>query len=147
MKTGVDGIALSRDGDWIYFGAMNHDTVYRVPSAVLQDPTADAATALVEVGKKPLSDGFSIDDADRLYVTDVEHQGIAALDPDGTLTTLIRDDRVRWADGLSFGPDGWLYLADSAIPHLILQSENHHAAHAPYHIWRFKPGGIATPGQ
>ncbi|GAF88527.1 unnamed protein product, partial [marine sediment metagenome] len=66
---------------------------------------------------------------------------------DGSLETLVKDERIRWADGLSFGPDGWLYLADSAIPHLILQSPEHIASQAPYHIWRFKPGTDGWPGQ
>lgn len=31
MKSGVDGIAVSRDGRWLYYAAMNHDTIYRLP--------------------------------------------------------------------------------------------------------------------
>ncbi len=151
MKTGIDGIALSRDGAWLYYGAMNHDTLYRVPTATLQDPalTAEAVAALVkEVGRKPLNDGFSIADNNAVLITDVEHQAILSMAPDGTLTTLVKDSRIRWADGLSFGPDNWIYLADSAIPHLVMQSAEHHAAQAPYVIWRFQvPGLTGAPGQ
>ncbi len=150
MKTGIDGIALSRQGDWLYYGAMNHDTLYRVPTAVLQD--FDSTEASIEdrieaVGQKPLNDGFSIDDENNVLITDVEHQAIHIMAPDGALSTLIKDDRVRWADGLSYGPDGWLYLADSAIPHLALQDAGHHAAQAPYYIWRFRPNTAGAPGQ
>lgn len=150
MKTGIDGIALSRDDVWVYYGAMNHDTLYRIPVGVLQDfdSTDVAVEAAIEaVGRKPLNDGFSIDDAGNVLITDIEHQAVVAMAPNGTLTTLIKDDRIRWADGLSFGPDGWLYLADSAIPHLVLQSAEHHAAQAPYYIWRFKPETSGPAGQ
>lgn len=150
MKTGVDGIALSRDGQWLYYAAMNHDTLFRVPTSVLQD--ADSSEDQIEnaiqaVGRKPLNDGLSSDNAGNILITDVENQAIVAMSPDGELTTIIRDSRIRWADGLSFGSDGWLYLADSAIPHLVLQSPEHHAAQAPYAIWRFRPAVAGPAGQ
>lgn len=147
MKTGVDGVALSRDDAWLYYAAMNHDTLYRVSTAALQNPGAEVAAAVEAVGKKPLNDGLSIDDAGNVFITDIEHQAVVAMRPDGSLETVVKDSRIRWADSLSFGPDGWLYLADSAIPELVLQSPEHHAAAAPYTIWRFKPGTSAPAGQ
>lgn len=150
LKPGVDGLALSRDDEWLYYGAMTHDTMFRVSTADLRDSSLsdDELAARIEaVGRKPLNDGLSTDDQENLYITDVEHQGIAVMRADGSLETLVRDARIRWADGLSFGPDGWLYLADSAIPHLALESRNHIAAQAPYYIWRLRPGGTGHPGQ
>lgn len=150
MKTGIDGIALSRDDKWIYYGAMNHDTLFRIPASALQnfDQTdEEIATTIEVVGKKPLNDGFSIDEDNNVFITDIEHQAVVKMKPDGSLETLIKDQRIRWADGLSFGPDGWLYLADSAIPHLVLQSATHIENQAPYYIWRFKPGTSALAGQ
>ena len=64
-------------------------------------------------------------------------QGVAVPYPSATV---IRSPRIRWADGLSFGPDGWLYLADSALPELVLRSRNHIDAQGPYYIFRFDPG-------
>jgi hypothetical protein len=54
---------------------------------------------------------------------------------------------VRWADALSYGPGGWLYLADSAIPDQMLRSRRHMRAAAPYFIYRFHPGIEGAPGQ
>ena len=150
MKTGIDGIALSLDDAWIYYGAMNHDILYRIPTDVLRDASlseSDLEAQIEEVGQKPLNDGFSIDSENNVFITDIEHQAVVSMAPDGSLTTVVKDDRIRWADGLSFGPDGWLYLADSAIPHLVLQSAVHHANQAPYYIWRFKPRTEGRPGQ
>jgi hypothetical protein len=150
MKTGVDGIAASRDGKWVTYAAMNHDTAYRIPAATLQDAKLSekaVATQVQAIGKKPLNDGITMDDDGNIFLTDVEHSAIMKLAPDGKLTTLIKDKRIRWADGLGFGPDGWLYLADSAIPEIVLQSWEHHESKAPYIIWRFKPGTSAAAGQ
>ena len=70
---------------------------------------------------------------------DVEHGAVIAIDQQQSLSTLIRSPRIRWADGLSLGPDGWLYLADSALPELVLRSRNHIDAQGPYYIFRFDP--------
>jgi sugar lactone lactonase YvrE len=150
LKAGVDGVALSRDGQWLYYGAMNHDTMYRVRTADLRDGAlpADQLAARVEaVGKKPLNDGLSTDIAGNVLITDVEHGGVARMKPDGTLETLVKSERIRWADALSYGPDGWLYVADSAIPEQMLQSREHIASRAPYHVYRFRPGIDGVPGQ
>ena len=61
--------------------------------------------------------------------------------------TLIRSTELRWPDALSFGPDGYLYVADSALAELILQSPEHIKASGPYRIFRFRPGTLGTPGQ
>jgi sugar lactone lactonase YvrE len=150
MKTGIDGIAASRDGEWVTYAAMNHDTLFRVPAAVLQDLAALEETveaAIEPVGQKPLNDGIAMDDQGNVFITDIEHQAVLELAPDGTLSTVVKDSRIRWADALAFGPDGWLYLSDSAIPELVLQSADDHASVAPYYVWRFKPGTSGAAGQ
>ena len=75
----------------------------------------------------------------------------AQLPPDAEFKgyeTVVQDvKRLRWADALSFGPDGWLYVADSAIPDQMFHSKSHMRAQAPYRIFRFKPGTEGVPGQ
>jgi hypothetical protein len=151
LKPGVDGLTISADGRWVYYAAMAHDTLYRVPLAELRDagtnPTRLANT-IEDLGPKPLSDGLSGDLEGNVLITDVEHQSIVRRrGGDGALETLIRDPRIRWADGLSHGPDGWLYLADSAIPEQMLRTKQHIRAQAPYTIWRFRSDRPGTPGQ
>jgi sugar lactone lactonase YvrE len=123
----------------------------RLPAtAALRDPDLDEAALarrIEAVGTKPLNDGLSTDAGGNIFITDVEHEAVLKMTADGKLETLIKDPRVRWADGLSFGPNGWLYLADSAIPHLALRSAAHIASERPYYIWRFKPGTAAPAGQ
>ncbi len=150
LKAGVDGITLDPTGEWLVYGAMNHDTLFRIRTADLRDPkldNADLAARLQSMGPKPLSDGLSRDIAGNIYITDVEHSAVLRKTLDGRLETVIRDSRIRWADSLSFGPAGYLYLADSAIPDVMLQSDAHIAGARPYHIFRFRPGVEGNPGQ
>lgn len=149
MKLGVDGIALSRDKTTIYYGAMAHDTLYSIPAdALFDEKLDDAALAgkIKTVGKKPLNDGLSCDDQGHILVTDVEHGAVLSMSPDGKLETLVKSPKIRWADALSFGPDGWLYIADSALDQLVLQSQSHIKSQAPFYIHRFKPGTTGAPG-
>ena len=150
FHVGVDGLALGRNGEWLAYGAMTHDTLFRVPTAALQDSglPGDRLAAKVEaIGPKPLNDGLSTDIAGNVLVTDVEHGAVVRISPAGELETLVRSDRIRWPDALSYGPGGWLYVADSAIPHLMLRSKEHIRGQAPYRIFRFHPGIPGISGQ
>jgi sugar lactone lactonase YvrE len=150
LKPGVDGIVINAEGTFLYYGAMTHDGLFRVPTSVLHDVSVApdvVAEAVERVGDKPLSDGLSIDVEGNVYITDVEHGGVARMKPDGTLQTLIKSERVRWADGISYGGDGYYYFTDSAIPDQMLQSTSHIASAAPYYLYRFKADIEGVPGR
>ncbi len=148
LRGGVDGIALGPE--WLYFGAISGSGLYRVRLADLRNanlPDAQLAARVERYATKPLSDGFSIDADGNVYVTDVEHSSVHVIGPDRETRTLIRSPEIRWADALSFGPDGWLYVADSALSELVLQSRDHIDSSGPYRIYRFRPGTEGIPGQ
>ena len=148
LRGGVDGIALGPD--WLYYGALSGSGLYRVRLEDLRNTQmkpAELADRVERFSDKPLSDGLSIDVAGNVYITDIEHNAVFAVSPERELKTLIRSKLVRWPDALSFGPDGYLYLADSALPNVILQSREHIKAAGPYRIFRFRPGFDGVPGQ
>ncbi len=119
FRVGVDGIAISADGTWIYYAAINHDGLFRVRRSHLDDPSlseADLGDAVERVATKVLNDGIDIDDRNRVYLTDVENGGIARIDPDGRLSTLVRSDDVIWADGVVVTADDRVVFTDSALP-------------------------------
>ena len=142
LKPGVDGIAVDPAGEWLYFGAMAHDGLFRVPARDLREPALSPrvlAQRVERVSDKPLSDGLATDSEGRVYITDVEHGAVMRVGADGVLQTVIRSSRIRWADALCFGPDGRLYLADSALPDVMLRSRRHIRDAGPYHVYRFRP--------
>ncbi len=148
LRGGIDGIALGPE--WLYFGALSGSGLYRVRLRDLRDktlPESQLAKRVDRFSDKPLSDGLSTDVNGNIFITDVEHSSIFIVGPDQELATLIQSNSIRWPDALSFGPDGFLYVADSARPDLILQSAEHIEASGPYQIFRFQPGSEGVPGQ
>ncbi len=148
MRGGVDGIALGPE--WLYFGALTGSGLYRIRLDDLRDfnlPQQQIANRVERFSDKPLSDGLSTDTDGNVYITDIEHNAIFIVGAELALTTLIQSESIRWPDALSFGPDGYLYIADSALQQVILQSSENIDASGPYRIFRFKPGYDGVPGQ
>jgi hypothetical protein len=141
FQVGLDGIAPSADGQWLFFAAMSHDTLYRVRLADVLDPAASPRAE--PIGKKPLSDGISAAPDGSVLVTDVENGGIARISASGELRTLVKLERVVWADGVFITPSGEVYFTDSAIPAYIdpllrPPSLERLKAARPYHLYRFR---------
>ena len=148
LRGGVDGIALGPE--WLYFGALNGSGLYRIRLRDLRNkglPPLQLEALVERFSDKPLRDGLSIDTEGGVYITDVEHSAIFRVDPDEGLTTLIQSREIRWPDALSFGPDNYLYVADSALQDVILKSREHVKAHGPFRIFRFQPGFEGVAGQ
>jgi sugar lactone lactonase YvrE len=149
IRPGVDSIALDRRGEWLYFAPVTSRTLYRVRRAELDDPDHEPAVLAARVERfapKTTSDGITTDLDDGVYLSDPDQSAIVVLEPDGSLRTLLKDPKLRWPDGFSFGPDGWLYVTCSALHHVIMKSGAHVRSHAPYQIFRFRPGPGGVPG-
>ena len=149
IRPGVDSIALDRRGEWLYFAPVTSNHMYRVRRADLDDPSLspDQLAARVErFALKTMSDGITTDLDDNIYLSDPDESAIVLLQPDGSLRTLLKDPLLRWPDGFSFGPDGWLYVTCSALHHVIMRSASHIRSQAPYQIFRFRPGPAGIPG-
>jgi sugar lactone lactonase YvrE len=150
LRIPVDSIALDAAGEWLYYGPLSGDRMYRVRTRDLNDGALSAKALGAKVqdyGPKTISDGLSMDAAGNVYVSDPEHSAVLILTPERQLETLVKDDRLRWPDGFSFGPDGWLYVTASSLQHVLFVSNDHMRANGPYQIFRFKPGYQGTPGQ
>ena len=149
IRPGVDSIVLDRRGEWLYFAPVTDLNLYRVRTRDLRDASLSAAdlAGRVEVhAAKTMSDGLSIDDAGNIYISDLEHSAIVSLRPDRSLETVIADPRLRWPDGFSFGPEGWLYVSCSALHQVIGRLPGQIADAGPFQIYRVWTGQTAWPG-
>lgn len=146
FQVGVDGIALSNDGAFLYFATMSHDTLYRVRTADLLDAglsPSELSRRVEAVGKKPLSDGIEVAPDGSVLVTDVENGAIARVDAQGRLSTLVRAGQVVWADGVHVTASGDVLFTDSSIPTYLDPLLRPPAldklrAGKPYRIYRFR---------
>jgi sugar lactone lactonase YvrE len=132
LQIGVDGIAVSADGAYLYYQALIGKTLYRVPTASLLDAhlTPAQLSAKVEpVQTTHPADGLWIDSQNRLYITNPEADSVESAMPGKPLTTLVRDKRLGWPDSFAQGPGGTLYISAS------------HIQDSPW----FKPGAKVTP--
>ncbi|UKJ75957.1 major royal jelly family protein [Azospirillum brasilense] len=112
-----DGIAISADGDTLYYCALSSRHFHAVPTALLRDPKvtdADIAEAIRDLGPKAPSDGLAEDDKGRLYAGDYEHGTIRRF-TDGRWETIAEDPRILWPDTLSVGTDGYLYFTANQL--------------------------------
>jgi sugar lactone lactonase YvrE len=148
IRPNIDSIALDRQGEWLYYGATAHQRMFRIKTLDLLNESLSPeqlSKKVQDFAAKTASDGITTDLAGNIYISNADQSSIDRIDAQGQLQTLVKGDILRWPDGFSFGPDGWLYLTNSALHEVIMKSQQHIRQQAPFHIVRFKPGvdGIA----
>jgi sugar lactone lactonase YvrE len=112
----ADSIALTPDGKTLYWKALTGKTMYRVSTDALQKAETDPGSVRPEkVAETEPTDGLWIDQQNRIYLTTMANNGIKILSPDGKVTPLLEDSRLRWPDTFAQGPDGMMYVTASHI--------------------------------
>jgi sugar lactone lactonase YvrE len=138
-KTQSDGIALTPDGQYLYFKPLTDDKLYRIKTAWLQDSKLSEAQLEAKVeylGRYTTTDGMIFDKYGNLYLGDIEHYRIMRIDPKGSMTELIRDDRLIWPDSYSIDEEGYLYISCSQIQKQPDFNGGKSTRTSPYTIYR-----------
>ncbi len=139
VKFSADGIALDRQGRFLYWQALTGRTLYRVPASILTNPTvapARLAAAVRRVGTTGVADGLWMDGKGNLWVTSPEEDALKLRAPDGTMQTVVQDKRLRWPDSLAEGPDGAIYVTSSHIQDMAQWHEKGSTRAQPYALWK-----------
>ncbi|WP_440983971.1 SMP-30/gluconolactonase/LRE family protein [Shinella sumterensis] len=112
----ADSIALSKDGETLYWKALTGKTKYRTSTEALQRATQDPSTAKAEkyADTEP-TDSLWIDGQNRIYLSTIENDGVKILGPNGKVTSFLQDSRLRWPDTFAQGADGTMYITASHI--------------------------------
>jgi sugar lactone lactonase YvrE len=137
-----DSIELSPDGAYLYYKAITANTLYRIETSVLRDPSkspAQVAAAVDMVAKVFPTDGLWMDKKGNLYLSDVDHNAVVRRTPDGNTETLVTDPRLQWPDTFSEGPDGSIYITASHINESPTFNEGKSTRTTPYAVFKFKP--------
>lgn len=136
----ADSLALSNDGETLYWKALTGKTLYRIATSALRDESLDAdalAEAVETVGQTEITDGLWIHSSGRFFLTAVETYAVIERDGDAE-TVVVQDDRLRWPDTMSEGPDGTMYVTASHIQDSPwFKPDADHAV--PSALYRFDP--------
>lgn len=112
IKIGSDGIAISRDGERLFYCPLASRRLYSVSVDALADENGSdsaAAETVIDHGEKGASDGLESDSQGRIYVTNYEQNAIHRRLPNGLYETVLQDPRLLWPDTLSVARNGYLY--------------------------------------
>jgi len=142
MQVNADSIALSPDGEYLYYKPLTGDTLYRIKTSVLRDGTLpqDRVDAAVEnVGKVFPTDGFWMDAKGNLYLSDLDHNAVVRRAANGTLERMASDPRLVWPDTFSEGPDGSIYISASHINETPPVNEGKSVRTQAYAVFKFRP--------
>lgn len=139
LAFGADGLALSSNGDELYYSPLASRHLYSVSTDALayrDTPEPAVARTVKDLGEKGASDGLESDSEGRLYVTDYEANAILRRSPDGSFETLVADPRVLWPDSLSLGRDNYLYFTANQRGREPELHDGHDLRRKPYVLFR-----------
>jgi sugar lactone lactonase YvrE len=151
LNVGVDGIALDKASEWLYFAPLSGYKLYRIRMSDLLDTALSPAQlgAKVETyADKPFNGGLSIDSQNNLYLTEVGERAIGIIPPDTRkYTRYVKDANMVWPDGVTFNADGFMYSGAAQLPLTnVLQADGVAKNKPPYLVYRFRPEAPGTPG-
>ncbi|HIF9166930.1 TPA: L-dopachrome tautomerase-related protein [Photobacterium damselae] len=151
VRLGIDPITIDPSYQWVYFGAMNGKSLYRINTKYLSNfnlTDKELAKHVERYGDKPISDGITVDSAGNVYVTSITDNSIGIVKPDGSYKTLFKDEMINWPDGFAFGPDNKIYVTIDQLqnsPALSASGKFTPKMKKPFKILRFdslSPGTI-----
>lgn len=139
-RIGVNPITLAPDNDWVYYGAMNGRSLYRIRTTDLLDLSLspdELASQIERFGDKPISDGITIDAGGNVYVTDITNNAIGVTRPTGEYEVLYQDEMLSWTDGFGFGPDNQIYVTVNQLHRSPVLNNGVDGSTTPYVLLRF----------
>ncbi|WP_272997533.1 L-dopachrome tautomerase-related protein [Paraglaciecola agarilytica] len=148
---GADGIVLDNKEQWLYFAPLNKKYVYRIAMAdIANDALSDKQLAkrVQRYAEKPNNGGLSIDADDNLYLTIVGGRKVGVIPADTREYRDYAEDKdMIWPDGVSIGPDGYLYTGAAQLPLSAAFNDGVASNKVPYLIYRFKPIAEGVTGR
>tara|TARA_R110002126_G_scaffold13118_1_gene56122 strand:+ start:369696 stop:370883 length:1188 start_codon:yes stop_codon:yes gene_type:complete len=142
IRAGFNPMTILPLRNWLYLAPMGRGMVYKIRTYHLIDEDLseeELSEKLVPIGEKPASDGMTIDAVGNIYITDLEQGAIGVMDKHGEYSVYLKDERIKWADGFSFGADGYLYVTLNQLHKAAPLNGGKEEGKPPYYIARFKP--------
>ena len=150
-RVGVNPFAVDADNEWLYYGPMTGETMYRIRTADLRDPDLDdqeLSDRVERYADKPIGDGISVDNAGNIYISAITDNAVGVIHTDRTYEVLFEDDELLlWPDAFSYGPDGKMYVVANQLHLGPVLNAGEDETEPPYYIFRFQPLAPGTIGR
>lgn len=140
VRTGVDGIGIDYENEWVYYGPLNGTTMYRVRAADLANGSSEQAAHGVErYAHKPPSDGIVLDAAGNIYLGDLPGNAIGVITTDRQYRQLVSGSQYKWIDDFEFGTDGQLYVVATQLHRSPELNKGFRDPEPPWLVFRMQP--------
>jgi sugar lactone lactonase YvrE len=147
VEFSADGIELSKDGAWLYWQAIKGDELYRIPTSALTGAGLrgeDVSGQVEHYGINGVNDGLLIArGTNDMYLSSVQDNAIKlrklSEGPEAKASIVVQDERLRWPDTFSQGPDGTIYVTTSHIQDSAFFKPDAPAA-LPTQLWKLRLG-------
>jgi sugar lactone lactonase YvrE len=136
-----DGIALTPDGEWLYYKPLTDNKLYRIQTEFLRNedlPDEKREAAVEDLGRFAVTDGMIFDKSGNLYLGDYQHYQMVQITPALEKEVVVADERLIWPDSYSISEDDYLYISCSQINKQPDYNEGENKRTTPYAIYRMK---------
>jgi sugar lactone lactonase YvrE len=140
-KFNSDGIALTPNGDWLYYKTINDKILYRIKTSSLLNEklTKQQLSGEVQnVGEIVNTDGMEFDKKGNLYLGDMVNYRMVKVSPDLKATTWFKSAQLIWPDTYSVSNDGYLYITTSQINKQPDYNNGVNKRTSPYMVYKVK---------
>ncbi|OWF45424.1 protein yellow-like [Mizuhopecten yessoensis] len=160
LSAGINGIAMSSDMKFIYFGSISGYSVYQIPSRVARNPHGNFARYVRKVGVKPSQgEGMTYSRSNHLYFSDLTSNSINRWDIDqdrkiqrksfqrvamkSVSEVLSSNTCMNFVDTLTFDTEGYLWFTVNKLHKYILTSMDFTGSSGPnVLIWKVYVGEV-----
>ncbi|BCQ56813.1 major royal jelly family protein [Burkholderia gladioli] len=140
LRVNADPLELSPDGKTFYFGPLS-GPMSRIETRYLDDDHLSDAELARHVRRwfaLPPVGGTAMDAAGNLYYTPLADNTLMRRAPDGRITRLARDARLRWVDAPFLDGRGHLYLPVPQIDGAPVFNHGHSTMRLPIALYRVR---------
>jgi sugar lactone lactonase YvrE len=146
MKMGCDGVALSPDGQRLYYAALASRRLYSVSTYALAEEAAgddEVAETIEDLGEKGAADGLESDADGAVYAGNYEQGSVLRALPDQPWEAVVHQPGMLYVDSLYLAGDRHLYFTVNQLHrHPYFQADGRDRRQRPYAVMR-TPAGAA----